>query len=243
MRFAAFDLEIAKLLPERVDDLKAHAPLGIACAAVALGDGDETRIWQGVPQMTPAACRELVGDLQQLAASGYTLLTWNGCSFDFFVLAQESGLLEECADLALAHVDLMLTVTFTKGYYLGLDKALQGAGLAGKRSSVTLRDGSILDGMSGVKAPALWADGEYEAVLAYLKDDVLQLSQLGEHIRRTRSIQWTSGRGRPQFVAVERFLSVRECFAIPEPDTSWMSNPPTRAQFVDWMPNWQDRIE
>ena len=242
MKLAAFDLEIAKLLPENVDDLKAHAPLGISCAAVALGDEGETRLWQGVPQMTPAACQDMVQDLQQLVASGYTLLTWNGCSFDFFVAAQESSQFDACADLALTHVDLMLTVTFTKGYYLGLDKALKGAGLGGKRSTVTLRDGSTLDDMSGAKAPALWAAGEYEAVLTYLKDDVAQLIQLADQIRRTRSIQWTSGRGRPQFVAVERFLTVKECFAIPEPDTSWMSSPPTRAQFVDWMPGWQDRI-
>jgi hypothetical protein len=168
MKFAAFDLEIAKLLPEQVDDLKAHAPLGISCAAVALSDEREPRVWQGAPQMTSAACQEMVGDLQQLAASGYNLLTWNGCSFDFYVLAQESGLLNECAELALAHVDLMLTVTFTKGYYLGLDKALKGAGLVGKRSSVTLRDGSIHE------AEADEVDGRYHRLAFGEQTMVLQ---------------------------------------------------------------------
>ena len=47
------------------------------------------------------------------------------------------NLLEECARIAINHVDLMMLVTFQKGYYLKLDKALQGAHLQGN-SKVTL---------------------------------------------------------------------------------------------------------
>ena len=239
MRLAAFDLETAKILPPTVSDLKQHMPLGISCAAIALSDTEEPEVWSGSPQLTADECGKLVDRLQALVAAGYTLVTWNGASFDFFVLAQESGRTEACGQLALSHADLMVMVTFSKGYYLGLDKALAGAGLQGKVKNVALRDGTILSDMSGAQAPALWKAGEHEAVLAYLKGDVAQLLALAEVVQRTRSIRWLSNSGKPQSVRVNKLLTVSECFQIPAPDTSWMSNPPARSSFVNWIPGWQ----
>jgi hypothetical protein len=192
--------------------------------------------------MAPDECRSLVGRLQELVSDGYTIVTWNGASFDFFVLAHESGLFEECGDLALGHVDLMVTVTFTKGYYLGLDKALAGAGLEGKVKSVSLKDGSILTDMSGAQAPALWEKGEQEAVIEYLQGDVAQLLALASSVEETRTMRWNSNRGRPQSVKLNKQHTVRDCFQISEPDTSWMSNPPLRSSFVDWIPGWQIKV-
>ena len=48
----------------------------------------------------------------------------DGCGFDFAVLAQETGMVKECAELAINHVDLMLIVTFQKGYFLFSKKHL-----------------------------------------------------------------------------------------------------------------------
>jgi hypothetical protein len=141
---------------------------------------------------------------------GYTLLTWNGCSFDFHVLAQESSLFNECGDLALNHIDLMLIVTFTKGYFLGLDKALAGAGVKGKVKNVTLSNGTLLNDMSGAKAPQLWADGEYQVVLEYLRADVTQLIELAKVIETKKSFQWKSNSGRTQSFPIEKFLVVKE---------------------------------
>ena len=241
-RIAAFDLEIAKVLPEDVTDLKSHAPLGISCAAVALSGTDEVEIWSGTPQMSVADCRSLVERLAELVSDGYTIVTWNGASFDFFVLAQESGMLEQCGELAFGHVDLMVIVTFSKGYYLGLDKALAGAGLQGKVKAVTLNDGSTLSDMSGAGAPQLWAAGERDAVIEYLKGDVTQLLALAARVARSGAITWLSNRGKPQSVRTKKLITVEECFRIPLPDTSWMSNPPSRQSFVDWIPNWAARI-
>lgn len=242
MRFAAFDLETAKILPHGVTDLKQHAPLGIACAAVALSDAQEVELWDGHPQLAVDECRALVSRLQELVADGYTLVTWNGASFDFFVLGQESGLVEACGDLALAHVDLMVVVTFAKGYYLGLDKALAGAGLDGKRKNVILKDGSALPDMSGAQAPALWKAGEDDAVIAYLKGDVTQLLALASIVDKTKTLRWNSSRGKPQSVRVGKGYTVNECFRMPQPDTSWMNNPPARSDFVDWIPDWRSRV-
>ncbi len=242
MRLAAFDLETAKILSPDVSDLKAHAPLGIACAGIALSDSDDVDIWSGSPQMSVGECCDLVGRLRQLTDDGYTLVTWNGASFDFFVLAHESGMFEECGDLALGHIDLMVAVTFSKGYYLGLDTALAGAGLQTKLKNVRLNDGSILSDMSGSQAPALWKAGEKDAVVAYLTGDVTQLLALASSVESSKMIRWNSRRGKPQFVRLEKGHTVRECFQIPEPDTSWMSNPPRRSSFVDWIPGWGSKV-
>jgi hypothetical protein len=235
MKYASFDLEIAKVIEDDTPDWRSQTPLGITCAAVALTDKDDPLYWYGKPMMTQHECRELVAALQQLVKSGYTLLTWNGSSFDFAVLAEESGMYRECAELNAKHIDMMMIVTFTKGYFLGLQKALIGAGLSGKLKHVTLNDGSPLTEMNGALAPKLWAQGEYNAVLAYLRDDVMQPLRLAEIIESKKAIHWTSNAGKPQCVLVPKLLTVEECFSIPEPDTSWMASPPRRAQFVGWM--------
>lgn len=238
MHVAAFDLETAKVIAEGEDDWSRVPDLGISCAALAtLGpSGDDVRLWEGVPRLDRAAASGLVDDLSAVAASGATIVTWNGCGFDFRVLAEASGRVADCARLALDHVDLMLMVTFEKGWLLGLQKALVGAGLTGKRREVRLRDGRVVPDMDGSRAPALWAAGEREAVLDYLAEDVRQLRLLADAVVRRRRIAWTSDRGKPQSVRVPRLLTVRECFALPVPDTSWMSKPPRRERFVDWMP-------
>lgn len=75
-----------------------------------------------------------------------------------------------------------------------------------------------------------------------MKGDVAQLLALAEAVKRTRAIRWQSNSGRPQSVRVNKLLSVTDCFRIPEPDTSWMSNAPTRSSFVGWIPDWHDKV-
>jgi hypothetical protein len=189
MKFASFDIEIAKVIADDNPDWRSATPLGITCAAVALTGSDDPRFWYGKPQMSREDCCTMVADLQALVRDGYSLLTWNGSSFDFAVLAEESGMYKECAELNANHIDMMMIVTFTKGYFLGLQKALVGAGLTGKLKHVTLRDGSPLTDMNGALAPKLWAQEEYDAVLAYLRDDVVQPLRLAEIIETTMTIK------------------------------------------------------
>src|SRR5581483_11809905 len=100
------DLEVATAIPD-TGTWRNAASLGITCAALASRDGPEPRFFQGVPQMSREECVALVQELKRLASEGYTLVTWNGTGFDFAVLARESGLSKDCAELALAHIDLM----------------------------------------------------------------------------------------------------------------------------------------
>ncbi len=238
-KYAAFDLEIATAIPSGATDWKSMLPLGISCAALALEDEAEPIVWHAAPRLDRSACVAIVRDLQARVAQGYTLLTWNGCNFDFHVLGVESGLLAECAALAADHIDLMLMFTFQQGHFLGLHKALLGAGLEGKRKDVTLNDGTIVHDMDGARAPELWARGEYNAVLLYLRDDVLQPLELARNIERTGRIRWRSASGRDQAARFTRLYTVRECFDMPEPDTSWMRSPPGRESFTSWMPEGQ----
>ena len=239
MKLLSFDIEIAKIIAEFSGNLFAHSPLGISCAAVA---HEDVKFWQGVPQMTKEENQAMVQELMRYHEAGHTLVTWNGCGFDFRLLAEESGMVEECGALAIDHVDLMLLVTFNKGWYLGLDKALKGAGIAGKVHEVALNNGKMLHNMDGGMAPQLWADGEHEAVLTYLRGDVEQTLALAKNIQETKKIRWTSGRGKPQSVSIPKLLTVRECFNLPEPDVSWMDNPPAREGFVSWIPDWERKV-
>src|SRR5579862_2599929 len=100
-RYLAFDIETAKELPGDFALWRNHRPLGICCAATCASDG-EPKLWHsktnaGKPagRMTPTDAKQLVDYLRDSISQGYTILTWNGASFDFDVLAEESGSLED----------------------------------------------------------------------------------------------------------------------------------------------------
>ena len=118
-RYLALDIETAKL-PE--GDWRSCRPLGISCAATLPGDSREPVLWHGDDRVRPAdrMSREeaaaLVRYLSEKVAQGYTLFTWNGVGFDLDVLAEESGLLEQCRTLASGHVDMMFHILGKLGY-------------------------------------------------------------------------------------------------------------------------------
>lgn len=219
----------------KATDWKLHRPLGISCAAVHYEDDTYSPItYSDRDRLTREQCQELVKDLTLMVNRGYTLLTWNGLSFDFDVLAEESGLLDECAKLAMNHIDMMFMVFAWKGHFLALEAACQGAGLKGKEKRVILSTGEILDGMNGALAPDLWADGEQQAVLDYLAGDVKQTLELANAINERGGIGWTAKSGRANFIKTP-LMTVRECLALPEPDTSWMKNPMKRVDLMSWI--------
>ena len=231
-RYLAFDIETAKILPPETTDILAHRPLGIACAAAARSDSPEPLVWHGTDGGRPAArmsrevCCAMVADLEALVSGGYTLLTWNGLAFDLDIVAEESGLVESCARLALEHVDMMFHVVCSLGHGVALQKAAEGLGLPGKP-----------DGMSGKDAPALWASGNYEAVLRYNVEDVRLALRVLETSGSRGELRWITRRnstGRMPLTGGWR--RVRDALALPLPDTSWMTAPPSRERFLAWIP-------
>jgi hypothetical protein len=229
-KYLAFDIEIAANIPEGATDWKEYRPLGITCAAILASDIDPS-VWFGygdgngyAPRMAKHEVCDLVYFLSGSVADGYTILTWNGLSFDFDVLAEESGLHAECAELALHHVDMMFHVFCLRGHFLGLDKAAKGLGLSGKT-----------EGMSGDKAPKLWADGQFDTVLEYVAQDVRTTLDVALKVEELGMIEWTSQKGRRNFIDIAQWLTVTEAQALPLPDTSWMTNPVDRGQFTAWI--------
>ena len=230
-KLIAFDIEIAKPLPDGVEDWSHYRPLGIACAATVTS-GESPVLWYGNKstgeygdRMNPAEAQELVKYLQEQVDSGGTILTWNGLGFDFDILAEESSLLAECSELALNHIDMMFHLFCMKGYPLGLDKAAKGMGLTGKTP-----------GMTGDMAPRLWQEGEYLKVLEYLQQDVQTLIELWAAVDGLRKLTWISNRGYPQRLPLPKgWVKVEEALKLPLPDTSWMSNPWPRSKFSGWL--------
>jgi len=238
MKFLSFDLETLRLIPEdSVDnDWRANS-LGISCAAAAFSDQKNVKFWRAVKGLDKTYAQKVIHYLEKKVQDGYTIVTWNGTNFDFAVLAYESGLYDQCAELAMNHVDLMMIVTFTKGWRLSLQSACKGSNLPGKVKNVELSDGTLCDDMSGEKAIDLWTQGEFDAVLTYLEGDVRQTLALVEKVQKNKIMRWTSQSGSSQYITVSKMLLAKDCFNIEEPDTEWMDNPLMRISFIDWMPD------
>jgi hypothetical protein len=229
-RYIAFDIETAKVLPESATDLMDHRPLGVACASAAVTGQEEAVSWFGLAAGEPAArmsqseVRALLGDLAAWVDEGYTLVSWNGLSFDFNILAEESGLPEECARLAFEHVDMMFQVVCTLGYPVALGKAAEGLGLPGKSA-----------GMSGYEAPLLWAQGRHQDVLEYNVQDARLALEIAEQSELRGEFVWITRRGTKGRMPLEQgWLPVPQALELPLPDTSWMSDPPAREHFSAW---------
>jgi hypothetical protein len=167
----------------------------------------------------------LVRYLEDQVAHGYTILTWNGLGFDFDVLAEESGLLECCRELAANHVDMMFHVFCQLGHGVGLDAAARAMGVAGKTK-----------GMTGELAPVLWARGEREKVLRYVAQDVRTTLDLARACEGCGELRWVSRSGmRRSMPLAQGWLVASEARELPLPDTSWMTDPWPRERFTGWM--------
>lgn len=228
MKYLAFDLEIAREVPADETDWKKHRPLGITCAAAASSDGGLWNWWahdamgKFTDKMSRSQCHQMVEDLQWLS-DDYTILSWNGLGFDFDILNEESQHQQGyCKSLALNHIDMMFHFLCSKGFALGLDAASKGMGLPGKP-----------EGMDGAKVPELWATDPHK-VLSYCSLDVKNTLGIAEAVEAAGHLNWTARSGRPNSWDCKKWLTVKEALALPEPDTSWMSDPWQRSKFHGW---------
>ncbi len=251
-KYLAFDIEIAKVMTQGETDWKAQRPLGISCAATLASDEDKPMLWYssneatGLPVqfMTVPDVQDLICYLRYMAnTQGYEILTWNGLSFDFDILSEEScGMSDICVDLALNHTDMMFHIFALRGHYLSLAKASKGMGLSGK-----------LTGVNGADAPKLWSQGQHQHVLQYVAQDVRVTLEVAQAVDQQKEIRWMSEKGRLNVVNIAQWLTVNESLRLPQPDTSWMDSPPTRDQLMAWtqvatsrpskrIVNWLERV-
>lgn len=230
-KYAAFDIETAKVLPGSVGDLKSHRPLGISCAALWGTDQGEPELFYSqtfegspAPRMSQQDASALVDYLEQKVEEGYTIVTHNGIGFDFDILAEESDRFSACRRIALEHVDMMYHFFCGKGFPIALDKAAEALNLD-KKSDI---DGS--------RAPKLWKEGRYERVLEYVGQDCRLTLQVAEKSEESGYISWITRKGAMRrFELPSGWLSVEKASELPKPDTSWMDNPWKRSKFTGWL--------
>ena len=186
-KYLAFDIETAKVMPEGEPNWRSCRPLGISCAATLLSDTDELILWHGAAsdRLSQQEAADLVEYLTAKVGHGYTIATWNGMGFDFDILAEESGMLAECRELAVNHVDMMFHILCRLGYGVSLNAAAKGMGLEGKP-----------EGMNGAMAPILWAEGKREAVLDYVAQDVRTTAELATECEACGRLRWITKSGR-----------------------------------------------
>jgi hypothetical protein len=225
--YVIFDLETEAIAgPLNLDRYVPAVTVG-----ASLSGGGEPRLWYEQDKaggatgdvLSEKSAVELVRYLVDAAQAGQTVVTWNGAGFDFRVLAQASGLFEQCVELAWGHLDLMFWFHCRNGYSIGLTRAAQAVG-SGKTQ-----------GIDGAEAARLWGAGEYDTVLEYVAQDVLALEAIYTRACSSNSLRWVNNRGRTSY-ASGPLLAVREAFSMPLPDTSWMRRAPwPREKFVGWM--------
>ena len=233
MKLLSFDIEIAHLAPEGVDLHAAIDQLGITCYAYAWREGSvKSDAGHGynddgtpAPRMSQAECKALVYELEAKVRDGFTLLTHNGISFDFQVLAYESGLHAACAALAAKSVDTMFHFFCAKGFPVSLAAVAAGLGLKGKT-----------EGMSGALAPEMWANGEYAKVLEYVAQDCVATLAVAEEVQKRNYLAWITRTGKRKVLPIRAWLTAEQALQLPEPDNSWMAEPWTRARLIGWMP-------
>jgi hypothetical protein len=231
-KYLAFDIETAKVVPGVEFNWRLHRPLGITCIASQSTECDQPRIWltrtesgTPAPQMARADVAAFVRHLSSAFTDGFVPLSWNGLAFDFDVMAEESGLVEECKTLARNHVDMMFHVVCEKGFPVALKNAASGLGVEGK-----------LAGVEGIDAPSLWASGQYDVVTDYAAQDVRTTLAVAAKSESRRSFAWTTRRGTISFMPLPQgWLAVESAARLPLPDTSWMSTPVSRRDFMSWL--------
>ena len=226
-KYLAFDIETATVMPEHEKNWKSCRPLGIACAATLLSDTDEVFVWQGAAadRLSRPEAAGLVEYLMAMARQGYTVVSWNGTGFDFDILAEESGMLAECRELAVKHVDMMFHILCRLGYGVSLNAAAQGMDLPGKPQ-----------GMNGAMAPVLWAEGQREAVLKYVSQDVRTTATLAKECETCGALRWITKSGKARRMMLPSgWLTTEQAERLPKPNTSWMTEPWSRADFTGWL--------
>jgi hypothetical protein len=99
----------------------------------------------------------------------------------------------------------------------------------------------MTNNMDGALAPSLWAAGEYDAVIEYLRQDCQTTLDIAYRALEVGELAWVSGkRDTPRWIVLDSdedgfvLPTVRECLEWRVPDTSWMDEPKRRQQVMEW---------
>ena len=117
MKLLSYDIEIYNNFPENEEvDLHKIIP---SVAAIGTNESD-VQFFYDDPYMSIETSKKLVNTMIDYYKRGFIPWGWNICGFDLKLLGYYSGMVEECAELALNGIDGMLLITFNKGYFCSL---------------------------------------------------------------------------------------------------------------------------
>lgn len=232
---------------------KRPSGAGISCAAVSwkhngfhayqthlmfAGD-DQTNEPAPVAMTQEQACK-LVHHLEAVTNDGYTLVTVNGLT-DFRTLAEESGLHDECVELARAHCDLQFLIAYDHGWLADL-RILAAHLDQDMLTEVCLRDGTAVP-IDDEIAPDLWRRDEHKAVLDYLRlDAVATLNVARTALQKGRLVWVSSSNVRGSILLPSsldgtpwRLPTVAEYMHLPHQEMTLPTIPIDRGAWVSWM--------
>lgn len=237
VKWLAYDVETANPAPS---DRNESFALGITCIAECSYPGASVKVW--TPEFdvrkgrydlvfTPEQVRAFCEHLVHMNSLGYTIVTINGLSFDFRVLAEEAGDLvtyDNMRELSLNHFDPTFQMLCERGFPVGMQAMSDGFALPGK-----------MGGMDGLKAVRMWIEGtrvEQERVLRYVEQDAVATYDIAKKIAETEQIRWITRKGSLSKHSLVPGL-VHECLRESVPDTSWWTgdDKPTREEFAKWV--------
>jgi hypothetical protein len=216
-------------------------PLGISCAATIKSDDGDPILWHGVEedgilasQMSPKEVAEMVKYMAMQSGLGYRVVGWNSLGFDLKAIHDELDDKAQQAtvrQLAFHHCDPYFVQVCQFGYGISLNAAAEGLNVTGKT-----------EGMSGDLAPVMWGQGreQQDLVLEYVAQDVISTAAVYEALFGTPGFKWITRKGTksrsPWIPARNRYgvLLVEEALKLPQPNTSWMTNPRTRESYYEW---------
>jgi len=227
----SFDIEIANIFELAPgEDLDAHGPFDISCAAAADDQGVITH-WTSLapdgsfaPHLDQARAHELLSWLRAEQLAGSRLFAWNGLSFDLRWIGVAAGDVPLAAEVALDLYDPMFQFFVQRGFPVGLAKVADGLGI---------EESKLMD---GADAPRQWAAGEHQLVLDYVAGDCRITDKVVAGIEESGGVSWRTSRGSVSREPMPVLRPVRELLDAPEPDTSWMDSPLPRSKFTCWLP-------
>ena len=217
-----FDAETTGLFPEG----------RITC--IVTEHNNRTKVWatpgdseNSYAIMDDACIAELVSFMEEDGDNGRSVVSYNGSSFDFKMLAHQAtdpALKQRIKTLALNHFDLHLACMIERGHRLKLDglaKATLGAAKSG----------------SGLDAIKYWRAKEYQKLFEYCQQDVELLRDLYNLAKNGDSLRFESSKGNVFDVDLRATIDVtaEELSKQMPKQQDWMRTAPSLTKVFDWI--------
>ena len=218
--YVYFDIETFNILNENTQD--------ISCVAIKSSDDRMHIIYNyNGEKLSKSQAAFALKYLYENMLSGYSVVSWNGLSFDIPLLAQISGEYKLAIELAKGHYDVMFQVLCLQGYGVSLGSVAKAMKIPGK-----------LGGLKSNEVPALWESGQIDKVLAYVIQDLNLTASIVDAIVQRGEIIWISSKGAEKSLILKQLNNVSECLLLPKPNIEWMDSKGreqwNRNKFYSW---------